>query len=508
MDISFALFLLPGLVIGLTVHEAAHAISAKWLGDSTAEKMGRVSLNPMRHLSPMGAIAFFIIHIGWGKPVIVNLYNFKKPKFYYLLTSLAGPASNLILSAVALGLLYALQFAIHTWISEPGYIADLVIKCIMGFLESIFVINAMLAVFNLLPIPPLDGSKIWPCLIPGMRPLTSGKWSMIWVVVLLAALYSGTISKVISPVMKGVASLVPTAKVANQSRPEDYPAILIYPEDAYKVKYSITQEDGEKSYDLDFRVEGVFPADNMMSFFTDHFTSQGWIRYNDLLEPNQVTPTEWKIGEDEYSPYRLWAEYWQGPKGQIMSLDMGVRFDEEAPDKLAEIAVRMCVYCDESPADSLLAASEKIENEIRPTDFPRVLVYPEDAWDAKYFKRLVDGKKSYDLRFVAQEVYPAINLRSFLTENLTLQGWVQLQYDPAEPERPVQTEWSVQKDKYSYFHSWNEHWRGPDGQTFSLALVARFEEDLPYKPVSISVWICVYCSKLPTDSPLAATVRR
>ena len=506
MDWMFLLFLLPGLVIGITVHEAAHAISAKWLGDSTAEKMGRVSLNPMRHLSPMGAIAFFIIHIGWGKPVLVNLYNFKKPKFYYLLTSLAGPASNLILSAVTLGLLYALQFAIHTWISEPGYIANLVIKCIMGFLESIFVINAMLAVFNLLPIPPLDGSKIWPCLIPGMRPLTSGKWSMIWVVVLLAALYSGTISKVISPVMRGVASLVPTAKVANQSRPKDYPAILIYPKDANRAKYFKRLKDGNNSYDLKFNVSQAYPAEDLMSFMETNFVAQGWSkRQFDLMKPQE---SQWEIGEDEYSTYHHMNEYWQGPQGQKLSLVVSARFPEESPEELVSVSVWMCVYFDESPTDSPLAASEKVENEVRPTGFPRVLVYPEDAWDAKYFKRLVDGKKSYDLRFVAKEVYPAINLRSFLTENLTLQGWVQLQYDPAEPELPVQTEWSIQKDKYSDFRSWNEHWQGPDGQMLSLALAARFEEDLPYKPVRISVWMCVYYSKSATDSPLAAAIRR
>ena len=75
MNIELILLFLPGFLIGLTVHEAAHAISAKWLGDSTAEKMGRVSLNPMRHLSPMGTLAILFLGFGWEKPVIVNIYN-------------------------------------------------------------------------------------------------------------------------------------------------------------------------------------------------------------------------------------------------------------------------------------------------------------------------------------------------------------------------------------------------------------------------------------------------
>ena len=86
---------LPGLIMGLTVHEAAHAITAKWLGDRTVEQMGRVSLNPLRHLSPLGTLALFILGLGWGKPVVVNVSNFKRPKLYYLLSSLAGRVQSL-----------------------------------------------------------------------------------------------------------------------------------------------------------------------------------------------------------------------------------------------------------------------------------------------------------------------------------------------------------------------------------------------------------------------------
>jgi len=194
MNIDMILLFLPGFLIGLTVHEAAHAISAKWLGDRTAEKMGRISLNPMRHLSPMGTLMLLFVGFGWGKPVQVNIYNFKKPKFYYLLSSLAGPASNLLLAAVALGIMYLHPGSIITWI------------CM-----SIYFVNVILAIVNLLPIPPLDGSKIWPCLIPGLQPAVSGKWSKIWTFVLVAMVLTGTTARIIGPAINFLLSLLPAA---------------------------------------------------------------------------------------------------------------------------------------------------------------------------------------------------------------------------------------------------------------------------------------------------------
>jgi Zn-dependent protease len=194
MNLYTALLLLPGLIVGLTVHEAAHAITAKWLGDRNPERMGRISLNPFRHLSPLGTLALFVLGFGWGKPVIVNLYNFKQPKLYYFLSSIAGPLSNLILSGVSLGILYLQPNWIVAWI-----------------FTSMFFINAILAVINLLPVPPLDGSKIWPCVIPGMRPTVSGKWTKIWMVALLVLLFSGAIGRILGPVLRFLFSLMPSA---------------------------------------------------------------------------------------------------------------------------------------------------------------------------------------------------------------------------------------------------------------------------------------------------------
>jgi len=192
MNWETALHFLPGLIVGLTVHEAAHAITAKWLGDRTAERMGRISLNPLRHLSPLGTLALFFLGFGWGKPVIVNVYNFKRPRLYYLLSSIAGPVSNLVLSGLALGILYLRPHWVVGWI------------CM-----SVFFVNAILAVVNLLPIPPLDGSKIWPCVIPGMSPTVSGRWTGVWIVVLIICLYTGLIGRILGPTLELLVKLLP-----------------------------------------------------------------------------------------------------------------------------------------------------------------------------------------------------------------------------------------------------------------------------------------------------------
>ncbi|MBN1697689.1 MAG: site-2 protease family protein [Spirochaetales bacterium] len=179
MDISLALRLLPGLVIGLTFHEASHAFSAQLLGDANPQRMGRISLNPLRHLSPLGTLALFILHFGWGRPVEVNIFNFKKPRVHYLLTSLAGPAANLLLCCCAVLFMFIFR----------GNAA------VMEALLFFYYINAMLALINLIPIPPLDGSKIWPCLIPWLRPVISRRMSFVWMIMLLGLLYTGIIEK-------------------------------------------------------------------------------------------------------------------------------------------------------------------------------------------------------------------------------------------------------------------------------------------------------------------------
>ncbi len=135
------------LVVGIPVHEFAHAWTAQLLGDPTAKYQGRVSLNPFAHLDPLGTILLFVAGFGWGKPVPVNPQYFARPALDELLVALAGPASNFLI-AVVLALL--VRFL-------PTEVITVVVMAVIQ-------INLYLMVFNLVPIPPLDGSKIFGAL--------------------------------------------------------------------------------------------------------------------------------------------------------------------------------------------------------------------------------------------------------------------------------------------------------------------------------------------------------
>ncbi len=140
-------------LIGLTIHEFSHALVAYKLGDSTAKYAGRITLNPLAHLDLFGTILLFVVGFGWGKPVPFNPYNLRDQKYGPLLIAIAGPLSNLVI-ALIFGL--ALRFFV-------AY--EMAFGLILLFSVIVF-LNIILAVFNLLPIPPLDGSKILFALLP------------------------------------------------------------------------------------------------------------------------------------------------------------------------------------------------------------------------------------------------------------------------------------------------------------------------------------------------------
>jgi Zn-dependent protease len=191
VSLEFALRLLPGLVIGLTLHEFAHAFSASLLGDDFPRRQGRLSLNPLRHLSLLGTLAIFLLPFGWAKPVRVNLYNFRRPRRDYFLSSLAGPAANLLVIAACFLLM---QITRRSFLFGPG--AEVPMGLAHWFLDWVALINVILATLNLLPIPPLDGSKIWPVLIPGLKPDFGGKWSRLFIILLVVLLWTGAISPI------------------------------------------------------------------------------------------------------------------------------------------------------------------------------------------------------------------------------------------------------------------------------------------------------------------------
>lgn len=159
------------ILVALTVHEWAHAFVADKLGDHTAREEGRLTLNPIAHLDPLGTLLFFLVRFGWGKPVPVNPRNFRKPKRDYALVAVAGPVSNLILAFIAF---LSIKFlapsvlelgTIDTLLSSPVIADRLQVFLIQILMNSLF-INLGLMAFNLLPIAPLDGSNILQAFIP------------------------------------------------------------------------------------------------------------------------------------------------------------------------------------------------------------------------------------------------------------------------------------------------------------------------------------------------------
>ncbi|MBE6537353.1 MAG: site-2 protease family protein [Ruminococcaceae bacterium] len=161
-EIVISLF---AVLLTLTIHEYSHGYAAYKLGDDTAKMYGRLTLNPIKHLDPIGALCMLFFHFGWAKPVPINPRNFKNPKRDFAITALAGPLSNIImafLSAFIFLLIYAplstVAFESRFWLS--------VVQNTLDFFYIFHLINIGIAIFNLIPIPPLDGSRILNVILP------------------------------------------------------------------------------------------------------------------------------------------------------------------------------------------------------------------------------------------------------------------------------------------------------------------------------------------------------
>jgi Zn-dependent protease len=155
-DFISVLFLIISVIIASTFHEFAHAWTAYQLGDLTAKSQGRLTLNPLKHIDPLGAIMLVLIGFGWSKPVPVNPNNFEKPVLDNAVVAAAGPISNLIMIALVALPLRLLQFVV-----SPE-----VFNILLIFAIPFIRINSILALFNLIPIPPLDGSRIIKVILP------------------------------------------------------------------------------------------------------------------------------------------------------------------------------------------------------------------------------------------------------------------------------------------------------------------------------------------------------
>lgn len=176
------------LFTALPVHECAHAWVAHKMGDDTAKNQGRITLNPFKHLSLWGSIMMVLIGFGWGKPVNVNPNNFKNPRKGMVLTSLAGPASNFIMAFLAM-IVCRIMYGL-------GYVRSGETFIIIGdIFLYITMINISLGVFNFLPIPPLDGSKIFNAVLPEKIYFKIMKYEQFIFIALIALVYSGLLDK-------------------------------------------------------------------------------------------------------------------------------------------------------------------------------------------------------------------------------------------------------------------------------------------------------------------------
>ena len=167
------MYLAPGIVFGLVIHEFCHGYAAWRLGDPTAKDAGRLSFNPLKHLDFLGTAALFLMRIGWAKPVPVDARNFRDPRKGILITSLAGPVSNLVVGAVlgvGLGALFAYG------LKSPQVFASSWLRLLYLVLFNAVYINFILAIFNLLPVPPLDGSNVLWSLLPRNAAVSYGRF--------------------------------------------------------------------------------------------------------------------------------------------------------------------------------------------------------------------------------------------------------------------------------------------------------------------------------------------
>lgn len=154
----------PAVLLSLTLHECAHGWVAYRLGDPTARDLGRLTLNPIRHLDPIGALSLLFFHIGWAKPVPINPRNFKRPRLGMALTAAAGPITNLLIAFVSTFILLLIDRGARNVVtSSPLF---LFLFYLFQFFYLLHLMNLALSLFNLLPLPPLDGSRILSLVLP------------------------------------------------------------------------------------------------------------------------------------------------------------------------------------------------------------------------------------------------------------------------------------------------------------------------------------------------------
>ena len=195
-DFSYLLDLVSGIIpslICITLHELSHGLVAYRLGDDTAKRAGRLTLNPLKHLDPIGLLMMLTVHFGYGKPVPVNMYRFKDPKRGMAITALAGPVSNVVITLVFL-LLYGVFFSPLGSSKVGSYVLDM--------LQLTAYISMGYAIFNMLPVPPLDGSKVVFSLLDEGSYRSLMRYERYGSLILLALVWSGALGRPLSAAIR------------------------------------------------------------------------------------------------------------------------------------------------------------------------------------------------------------------------------------------------------------------------------------------------------------------
>lgn len=182
----------------LPFHEWAHAQTAYLLGDKGIKQRGRLSLNPLSHIDPVGALAMLFIGFGWAKPVPVDARYFKNPKVGMAITAFMGPVANLIAALAGLFVFHTLWCIVPTFFTAGGFGSY-----VLAFLQFYIIVNVNLAVFNLLPIPPLDGSKILFVFLPDKAVMFFYRYQRFFMIGLIVLLWAGPLSYVLTFLSRG-----------------------------------------------------------------------------------------------------------------------------------------------------------------------------------------------------------------------------------------------------------------------------------------------------------------
>ncbi len=208
-NLPLYLLSLPVVLMALSIHESAHGYAAYKLGDPTARNLGRITLNPAKHFDPLGFISMLIFHIGWAKPVPINARYFQKPRRDMAITGAAGPLSNLCLAIIHLVVLriamifvsdhfyneaLAYAFAFSAGDGYTGSLAFTVTALILYVLYMGIIMNVILTIFNLIPIPPFDGSRIFYAFLPPKWYFGVMKYERIIMLVFIFLFFLGFLS--------------------------------------------------------------------------------------------------------------------------------------------------------------------------------------------------------------------------------------------------------------------------------------------------------------------------